>query len=267
MGKFECPLGFRALTLKYKADSSGQHMIFVKQHAVREKHPDKPSDRTLFILNVPPYATEESLKNAWQDCGSVKSVFFHAKPNSGPPLVNESPFFPTHKEIKGFKVAYLVFEKPDGLQRALRWSQDQPLVLSSEEQPLKCGSKKWVEEYNSRIPNVKEMQDDIDKYMAKYDKNVEQQIEKDKAAGEEDDEGWVTVTKRGRNPGFSRSETTQNKIRATEEKKRSKKQLLNFYSFQVRESKMKKLINLRQKFEEDKKKIQTLKQVRKFKPF
>ena len=40
------------------------------------------------------------------------------------------------------------------------------------------------------------MQKDIDKYMAIFDKKVEQQAAKEKAAGEEDEEGWVTVSKR-----------------------------------------------------------------------
>lgn len=60
--------------------------------------------------------------------------------------------------------------------------------------PILCSE--WCEEYNTRIPDVKNLQMDIDKYMAIYDKRVEQQIAKEKAAGEEDEDGWVTVTKR-----------------------------------------------------------------------
>lgn len=40
------------------------------------------------------------------------------------------------------------------------------------------------------------MKEDVDKFMAVYDKKVQQQIEKEKAEGEADDDGWVTVTKR-----------------------------------------------------------------------
>ncbi|KAK3914889.1 Ribosomal RNA-processing protein 7-like protein A [Frankliniella fusca] len=239
MTKLVCPLGFKVLGLKFKPESSAQHMVFVKQHAVREKHPEKPTDRTLFMLNVPPYCTEKSLIYAWRDCGTVKSVYFHSRPNAGIPSTNESAYFPTVQEVKGFKVAYVVFEKTEGLERALKWNDQEPLILSSSEAPLSCGVRKWCEDYNSKIPNVKEMQEDIDKYMAVYDKKVLLQLAKDKEAGEEDEDGWVTVTKRGRNPGFTRSENSNKKIRAQEDKKRSKKQLINFYSFQVREAKMK----------------------------
>lgn len=42
----------------------------------------------------------------------------------------------------------------------------------------------------------------------------------------------------GRNPGFARKESVEQKIMSKERKKRSKKQLLNFYRFQIKESKM-----------------------------
>jgi ribosomal RNA-processing protein 7 len=49
--------------------------------------------------------------------------------------------------------------------------------------------------------------------------------------------------------------------------RRKEKELHNFYRHQVREDKREKLVNLRQKFEEDKAKIAQLKAQRKFKPF
>lgn len=118
-----------AMYLKFSSESSGQHMIYVKQHSVRERHPEKPSDRTLFMLDVPPYCTEvrlyifavsfivfckiiiasiyfqDSLKHAWKECGAVRSVFFHSKPTASIPTVDESPFFPTQEVVK----VYLIF--------------------------------------------------------------------------------------------------------------------------------------------------------------
>jgi len=45
------------------------------------------------------------------------------------------------------------------------------------------------------------------------------------------------------------------------------KELKNFYTFQIRESKMQNIMEIRKKFEEDKRKIELLKQSRRFKPF
>jgi len=41
---------------------------------------------------------------------------------------------------------------------------------------------------------------------------------------------------------------------------------IDFYQFQIRESKKQKIIELREKFEEDKKRIERMKQERRFKP-
>ena len=45
---------------------------------------------------------------------------------------------------------------------------------------------------------------------------------------------------RGRKPGFARKESLDQHVKAKESKKKSKKELLNFYTFQIRESKMKR---------------------------
>lgn len=46
------------IPLKYKKTSTAQHWLFMKEHIVREKCPQKPADRTLFVIGVPPYCTE-----------------------------------------------------------------------------------------------------------------------------------------------------------------------------------------------------------------
>jgi ribosomal RNA-processing protein 7 len=50
-------------------------------------------------------------------------------------------------------------------------------------------------------------------------------------------------------------------------KKRKTTELKNFYAFQIKEEKMKQLEILRHKFDENKQKIQRMKEMRKFNPF
>ncbi|KAG8331735.1 ribosomal RNA-processing protein 7 homolog A [Homalodisca vitripennis] len=257
--------GFKVVPVKFKASSSAQHWLYIKEHAVREKCPEKPADKTLFVIGVPPYCTEDALQRAFSKCGKIKKVYLQAKPSSSAPPVDTSKFFPKHSIIKGFKVAYIVFESVTGLQAALGLDSLEPLILSSESAYVEVGIRKWSREYNERIPQVSALQAEVDSFMELYDKKEAAQRE---AEGQEvDDEGWVTVTKRGRNPGFARKESVEKRILGKERKKRAKKQLLNFYRFQIKESKMNQLMELREKFEEDKKKIALLKQTRKFKPF
>lgn len=74
--------------------------------------------------------------------------------------------------------------------------------------------------------------------MSVYDKKIEERIAKEKTT-EEDEEGWITVTGGKKRGQFapSRKESTIGKVQQKEKQRKKKKQLLNFYTFQVRESK------------------------------
>ncbi|XP_046403642.1 ribosomal RNA-processing protein 7 homolog A isoform X2 [Ischnura elegans] len=258
--------GFKVIPLKFSKENTAQHSLYVKEHSVREKTESKPPHRTLFVLNVPPYCTEESLRNAFSERSGcrVTGVYFHKKPTSAEPDLEQSKVF-RKSSIKGFKVAYIVFESASGLKTVLS-STAEPILLSSSRLPVLTGCEKWAAEYNGRIVDSAVLQAEIDAFMANYDEQERESRQKEKEEGA-DEEGWVTVTKRGRNPGFSRKESVHRKVMGRERQKRSRKELLNFYTFQIRESKMKHIAELRQKFEEDKKRISVLKQARRFKPF
>lgn len=50
---------FAVLSLQFSSDSVAQHKLYVKEHKVRaEKSSHRPLDRTLFVLNIPPYCSE-----------------------------------------------------------------------------------------------------------------------------------------------------------------------------------------------------------------
>nr|CAD7606884.1 unnamed protein product [Timema genevievae] len=99
--------------------------------------------------------------------------------------------------------------------------------------------REWCKEYNTRIVDPELLQKDIEGFMKSYDRKANENDARDKQAMEEDNEGWITVTNKGRNPGFSRKESVGMKIMKKERKKRSRKELLNFYTFQIKESKLK----------------------------
>lgn len=65
--------------------------------------------------------------------------------------------------------------------------------------------------------------------------------EEEKAAEQEgvpDEEGWVKVTRRGRRPVLPRTEAASLRVLERERRKRARKELLNFYAWQHRETKM-----------------------------
>jgi len=89
---------------------------------VRNQEPEYPREQTLFVLNVPPYATAESLERAFAElCGDVKSVTF---PNA-----------------KGFKTAYIVFQKKSSLYKATELSHDCMITLNDDNSVCLTGLK------------------------------------------------------------------------------------------------------------------------------
>lgn len=102
-----------ALWVRFDADSSDKHQLFFKEHSVRNQEPEYPRNQTLFVLNVPPYATTDCLKHAFADlCGNVQSVTF--------------------SNAKGFKTAYIVFKKESSLDKAMELSKDCVITLNSD---------------------------------------------------------------------------------------------------------------------------------------
>lgn len=239
------------------------HVIYFKEHSVREHSSDKPSGRTLFVVNLPPYADEKGLSNAFQEAGTVHSVSFSNKPNE----IKEKPTKTILAEPLNprFRIAYVVFKKVAQLDKALKLSKLKPMYDSNDE--IKLGMDKWIQEYNNSIMLPKNLKESIEEFMKSYDAEKKSAEEKEKQLEQEDDEGWVTVTKGGKVQSFARSDKVEHKIMTKEEKNKKRKELKNFYTFQIRESKMKHIVALRQKFEEDKRKIAQIKQSRRFKPF
>lgn len=124
------------------------------------------------------------------------------------------------------------------------------------------GMEKWVNEYNEKVLNMEKLKEDNLKYLNNYQRREEDAKRREKAGA--DDDGWITVTKKGRNPGLSRKESVDSKLST---KTMEMKGLSNFYRFQMKESKMKHMENLKKQFEADKLKVDALRQTRRFKPY
>ncbi|CAD6228138.1 GSCOCG00006371001-RA-CDS [Cotesia congregata] len=112
------------------------------------------------------------------------------------------------------------------------------------------------------ILNEKEVKESIEKYMAAYDKRVTAEENEE----EVDEDGFIKVSSKKKRGQFA----PQRKESTIEEKKKKlqkEKKLVNFYQFQIRETKKQQLEEMRKKFELDKQKVKQLKSQRIFKPF
>ena len=113
-----------------------------------------------------------------------------------------------------------------------------------------------LKQYNKSIVDVVELKKKVKKKLDNYETSLK---EAKKSTHEEQDDGWTTVHhKGGRDPTKKHSLKSKKKRRQTEK-------LLNFYAFEVKESKLKKHKELLEKYEEDKKRLAKMREQRKFK--
>jgi len=187
--------GFRCIETKFSEKCQHMsHTLFFKEHSVRNSHESKPVGRTLFVLNVPPYYTQDSLIRIFCEAGTVFKVFFQDKPSSGQQEKASCKIFKS-KLVEGFKVAYVVFKDPKSLKKAMKMEL-KTIILSTDEKPVKTGVEKWVKDYESQFVDSKSLQTAVDDFMRGFDKAKEKEEKKLKAKeGVADDEGWITVTR------------------------------------------------------------------------
>uniref|UniRef100_G3RG56 Ribosomal RNA-processing protein 7 homolog A n=1 Tax=Gorilla gorilla gorilla TaxID=9595 RepID=G3RG56_GORGO len=257
------PPGYAAIPIKFSEKQQASHYLYVRAHGVRQGAKSTwPQKRTLFVLNVPPYCTEESLSRLQSTCGLVQSVELQEKLELAE---SRSKFFHP-KPVPGFQVAYVVFQKPSGVSAALALKG--PLLVSTESHPVKSGIHKWISDYADSVPDPEALRKEVDTFMEAYDQKIaEEEAKAKEEEGVPDEEGWVKVTRRGRRPVLPRTEAASLRVLERERRKRTRKELLNFYAWQHRESKMEHLAQLRKKFEEDKQRIELLRAQRKFRPY
>ncbi|XP_058509428.1 ribosomal RNA-processing protein 7 homolog A [Solea solea] len=266
------PGGFAVLPIQFSSDSAAQHKLYVKEHKVRaEKSSHRPLDRTLFVLNIPPYCSQAVVKELFSQFGCVHSVELRDHPGSshesGPKL---SKFFKP-AEKKGFKVGYIVFQKSRSLKAAKSHPHNEPLVVCTEEHPVKTGVQKWIQQYRESFIQPEKLQEIVDSFMEDYDNRKEKEEEQQRKEAElqqEDEEGWVKVTKGHKGvKARPHSEAANRRTLHKEMRKKKRKELMNFYTWQHKNTQKEHIAELRKKFEEDKQRIALLRAQRKFKPY
>lgn len=254
--------GFLTVGYKISDETFCLRHLFVKQHSGKDD--SKPSDRTLFILNVPQFFNNRCIKYLYEHCGEIERIFMHKKPKCVEDVSEKKSVFSSEKHVAGYKVVYVVFKESSSLVKALKC--DELPVLPVEKYNKSVGLKKWIHEYNSCFIDVPSVQQEIDTFMANYDKKLEEEKQKSKEMETADEDGWVTITKHSRRSKISRKEGVSKRILEKQKKEIEKKTLLNFYRCQLRDKKMQEILELQKRFEKDKKRIALMKENRKFKP-
>lgn len=269
---------YRSLQLKFDADYEGERTVYVMEHKTSTPCPQKPLGRTLYLTCVPPWATAPSLKSIFEEYGPVQEVYLEKRPHPGPNQDESEglsrylhPLSDTRVGF-GFRFAYVVYKNAAGMRKALSAPDlSRTRIVSQPTDPIPIGIRKWKIEYNSGIlleSDIETLKAEIKDFTDSFDKEKDNAVKKAEEEAEPDEDGWVTVSRHtSKKPVVGRSEKVQMRLKAAAEKKRKRKELDNFYKFQMKDAKLKRIEDLKSKFETDKQKQIKMKQDRKFKPY
>ncbi|KAG0340435.1 Ribosomal RNA-processing protein 7 [Podila humilis] len=166
--------------------------------------------------------------------------------------------------------AYVVFLDELELAKVLNMKRKKRSWIDTGSEDTNPTSLEWIREYHDKRPAAATLQIKVDEYMEKFERS---EYEAQQAAlarlNVMDDDGFTLVTSAGSKGANSDGVISIKAVKAEDVKhiKPKKKELQDFYRFQMREAKRDKLVDLRRKFEEDKIRIEALKTNRRFKPY
>ena len=130
------------------------------------------------------------------------------------------------------------------------------------------GSSRYVAHQKLRYPDSATLQRNVDTFMAAFNSAEEEKARLAKRQRNvPDEDGFVTVSRGGR-VGPARAEEAEAKRKEAEEKEKQKRESMgDFYRFQMREKRKEQQGELVKRFEEDRKKVESMREKRgKFRP-
>lgn len=216
--------GFKTLKVKASSSSNVVRHIFIKkfwmpfaQNNTNQGDPESAENRTLFLINIPPWITENHLRHLFEKrCGKILSIFFEDKASmatsikalskiqnvqeaSGSKIAN---YF-TKASQSSFKVSYIVFNKVAGLQNALDLAEEdnvyclKPDQMDQDQQLcFLTGVALWQKQYNDSLIAPWKAKRDIESFLSDYKQaKVEEEETSKMIAESEDTDGWTTVNR------------------------------------------------------------------------
>lgn len=228
--------------------------LFVKPHTNENGTPD---DRTLFVAGLPVYLDEKALLQLFSGHGDIEQAAIHGSRLSG----------------------LIRFSKKSSL-KSVRKACAKGLVTQLDLEPTYTtsghwGLRAWVESHKSEKPGNDVLQAELDRWMEEYEAEEEEKRRKALEASQED--GWTVVQrhkgrKKSSSDGGKAGPTVVGAVavaaaRSIANRKSIKTEYSDFYRFQQREKRRNELVELREKFEQDKRRLAELKSMRNFKPF
>ena len=232
------------------------HSIFIRPHNSRKD--DHPAERTLFLINLPVDSTQQHLERLFRHCGVIESITWR----NG-----------KYAHISG-QSCHIVFKDAESIDAVLDmkprkrvWATDASCGLSSNSNFIL----EFISEHVATRLSLASIKSKVDTEMAVFTENERLEKEEvERIRNMPDADGFVKVTRgKGRRTNTDGNGASVMPL-STEDALNLKPKdhgLVDFYRFQMRESKRTQLADLRKRFEQDKLKIASLKEKRKFTPY
>ncbi|KIW86689.1 uncharacterized protein Z519_12675 [Cladophialophora bantiana CBS 173.52] len=283
--------GYIALPLQLQATGSfpreATHYLYLKPH--EPKIPDEDTPRSLFLVNIPVCATEQSLKHLFTtqlEGGRIQEIYFSENAPGKQPVPTEKSSRKrkrmTTEEIEagldmyslpnifGCEIqdsgatAIVVFVDKVSMELTLKASRraaksgasipwEDVAGLGSNEM-LHLGLTRYEHHKSLQYPSRKELLRSVNAYMTAYSK-LEESRSRDNARKRAipDEDGFITLTRGSR--GSARIEEAKE---SAEKQKEKAKTLEDFYRFQTRERRKQEQDQIVKRFEEDKRKVEEM---------
>lgn len=281
------------------------HYIYLRRNAPRISTPD--DSRSLFIANVPCDSTELHFRAFFTSligAGRFESISFNqdkkAIKSSHEPA--QAIRLAAHRKRKRAEEELQLArdeaaaELPPTWSRQLYRSGSSAVALLADDKSVELALKaikklkkqkdypvwgkgvdnkapplgsQWLKAHNRlSYPGNDVVQASMDAYFTIFNIKEKEAAQLAKRLRHEPDEdGFVTVTRGGRAAPARRAEAEEAKQRMLAKQQKKNDEMTDFYRFQMREKRKSEQVEMLKKFEEDKKKVQAMKQKRgKFRP-
>ena len=176
--------------------TSSIHTIFCKRHSARQSSEQTPTESTLFTLGWPPYCDKDNVSELFSRAGHVCAVYLQSA--AGPVRKEDHSSFqsgPVRKEDQSsFQSGYIVFSNASEVTEALRLCSVKVAIPCG---VCKVGLAKWTYRYVASRPLVSAMEVAVDEGVGDYDLRTEMGKAARKLLSQPDDDGWITVVKKG----------------------------------------------------------------------
>ncbi|WBW72181.1 rRNA processing protein Rrp7 [Schizosaccharomyces osmophilus] len=221
-------------------DSEKAQNIFLRADS------EDPEEKSVYLVNVPVTTTEKVLRNAMSKLGGrLVSVY---------PSIQGLLKAGTNLRVKLLEKA----EVKHVLKAASKSSTTIPWVYSQS-----SGLKRYLEKYDRQFPNAQVLEESVEGYMKRLtNQEITEKNRLRKLRNQPDEDGFIPVV-RGTHQSVGNPEEAERLLQKKKETGIHK----DFYRFQLRNEKKKKLQGLAHKFELDKQRIEQLKVNRRFNPY